>query len=85
MSGSPTLVPTFVRAEDPEGLRRECLKVNLALGGQVLFHSIQYVQADSLWYAWYSQEIKTLHEVIKLAGSINNGGKVQVTPNGGEA
>lgn len=82
MSGSPTLVPTFVRAEDPEGLRRECLKVNLALGGQVLFHSIQYVQAEGAWFAWYSQEIKTLHEVIKIAGSMNNGGKVAVTPGG---
>lgn len=56
-----TLIPNFLRASSPQGLRRVMLSNNARLGAMVQYFSIQQVtdRNKSYWIAWYYEDIQS--------------------------
>lgn len=63
-----SLLPTFVEAGSPSGLRKSMMKVNIRLGGQATFFDISSYSKDGKvrWVAWYYQHLdkELLKEVV---------------------
>lgn len=47
-------IPNFIKAAQPQGLRRQMLLTNIRLGQQVKYFDIQFVSGS--WFAWYYEE-----------------------------
>lgn len=62
------LIPNFIKASSPFGLRRLMLINNAKLGGLVQYFDIQQT-LDGKWIAWYFAEIRSDDELLtKKAG-----------------
>lgn len=55
-----TLIPNFLRASSPQGLRRAMLSNNARLGAMVQYFSIQQVveKQRTYWIAWYYEDVQ---------------------------
>lgn len=55
-SPGPSVLPNFIKAGSPLGLRRLMLMNNLKLGGYVSYFQITAVQESgkTVWYAWFN-------------------------------
>jgi hypothetical protein len=51
------LVPHFVKARTAQGLVRACFENNSRLKAFVNYYSIQYVEKDKAWYAWFYLDV----------------------------
>jgi hypothetical protein len=49
-----TVIPNFVRAATPRGLRRLMLLTNKRLGA---WHNFQIQFVNGAWYAWFHEEV----------------------------
>lgn len=49
------LIPQYVSARSPQGLRRAMIMLNAKSGAWHKFFDIQYV--DGRWFAWFYQEV----------------------------
>lgn len=58
------LIPNFIRAANPKGLRRLMLLNNAKLGGLVQYFDIQQT-LDGKWIAWYYAEIQSDDDLLK--------------------
>jgi hypothetical protein len=65
-----TIIPNFVKAASPLGLRRLMLLTAAKLGGQVTYYSIQHVNEGraKYWIAWFNHEITNDDPVITGEG-----------------
>lgn len=52
------VIPNFIVASSPQGLRRLMRLNNLKLGGFVRYFDIQQDKSGK-WYAWYHNDLKT--------------------------
>lgn len=55
--GEITTVPNFVTARTANGLRRIMLRTNTRLKGFASFYSIQWVESEKRWYAWFLEDV----------------------------
>jgi hypothetical protein len=71
---SGRMIPNFIKARSPQGLRLLMLKTNSQNGKHYQYFDIQYVKeaAASYWIAWYFDEV-TLENVDKLDQELSNG------------
>ena len=51
------LIPQFVKARTAQGLVRACFENNVRLKAFVNYFSIQYVEKDKAWYAWFYLDV----------------------------
>lgn len=51
------LIPQFVSARSPQGLRRAMIMINAKSGNWHKFFDIQFVAGK--WYGWYYKEVDT--------------------------
>jgi hypothetical protein len=60
MTDYSRLIPTFIEARSPQGLRASMIKINARHRGMVKFFDIQtYVKRNtSYWIAWYYVDIE---------------------------
>lgn len=56
MSGNLAIVPNFVAASTPQGLRQQCLMVSIRIGHQVIFDPPIWVESEKKWFAWFREE-----------------------------
>lgn len=56
MSARSTLIPDFIKARSPAGLRRLMFQNNLKDGKQYNYFSIQF--ASGSWVAWYYRDLR---------------------------
>jgi len=56
-----SVIPQYLKAKSPEGLRRLMLIVNMKHSTQFVFHSIQFVQG--YWYAWFYVEQRVIDAI----------------------
>lgn len=57
----PLSVPNFLKARNPEDLRKAMLKLQLGMNMTISFYDIQFVKGQ--WYAWYEIPLKLEREV----------------------
>jgi hypothetical protein len=56
------LIPNFLKASDPNGLRFLCMKNNASTGK---FHEYQIIFDGKFWYAWYYSEVFDIPKGVK--------------------
>lgn len=61
-AASPLLIPHYVKARTPEGLKRAMLQNNLKFKAYCNYSNIQFV--DGNWYAWFTVDLN-LSERLK--------------------
>ncbi len=66
------LIPDYVSAKSPTGLRRACLINNGKFGIQFHYFSIQFTQGR--WYAWFMRDLSREDFVTNEKATLKNGG-----------
>lgn len=74
------LIPNFVTAQTPEGLRRIMLATNARTGKWNNYHSIQQIKDSrnkTVWIAWFWEEITAFQSVAQGSDAEGNRAAVQ--------
>lgn len=67
MESSARVIPNFIKARSPQGLRRLMVKNNIRMGMEVRYISINFVNGE--WVAWYYENFDFNQEVLEQTKS----------------
>lgn len=77
MSFRSTLIPDFLKASSPEGLRRLMFMKNTQDGKQYIFQNPQYIYDETrkkyFWFVWFYRDMSA-DSSAEIKNILDNGG-----------